>query len=62
VEPGDLFHFNPLPGPETEKILYHLDEIGRRFSQAVGEIRSAYLTGSPPGKERGWEEDGGEYN
>lgn len=50
VEPGDLFRFNPLTGPETDKILYHLDEIGRSFSQAVGEIRSAYLQGTSSGK------------
>jgi transcriptional regulator with XRE-family HTH domain len=43
VEPGTFFQSNPLDPPETRKILSYLDEINRRFTEAVGEIKENYL-------------------
>ncbi|MDR2143139.1 MAG: helix-turn-helix domain-containing protein [Treponema sp.] len=43
VEPGIFFQSNPLDPPETRKIRGYLDDLSRRFNQAVGEIKSNYL-------------------
>jgi transcriptional regulator with XRE-family HTH domain len=43
VEPGIFFQSNPLEPPETRKIRGYLDELNRRFSEAVGEIKANYL-------------------
>jgi transcriptional regulator with XRE-family HTH domain len=44
VEPGVFFQSNPLDPPETRKIRGFLDELNRRFSEAVGEIKENYLS------------------
>jgi transcriptional regulator with XRE-family HTH domain len=43
VEPGVFFQANPLDPPETRKIRGYLDELNRRFTEAVGEIKENYL-------------------
>ncbi|MDR0403831.1 MAG: helix-turn-helix domain-containing protein [Treponema sp.] len=43
VEPGVFFQSNPLDPPKTREIRGYLDEINKRFTQAVGEIKASYL-------------------
>jgi hypothetical protein len=55
VEPGVFFQSNPLEAPETRKIRGYLDELNKRFSEAVGEIKANYL---PQTKDEEGEEHG----
>jgi transcriptional regulator with XRE-family HTH domain len=43
IEPGAFFLSSPLDPPGTRKIRKYLDEINKRFSDAVGELKDNYV-------------------
>ncbi|MDR2073018.1 MAG: helix-turn-helix domain-containing protein [Spirochaetaceae bacterium] len=43
VEPYQLFMTNPLDGTQTKQLHRYLDELNERFTEAVGELKTACL-------------------
>ncbi|MDR1930889.1 MAG: helix-turn-helix domain-containing protein [Treponema sp.] len=51
VELVQLFTANPLDAKRTKHIETYLDELSDRFNEAVGEIKTSYLSGRAPVKD-----------